>query len=107
MNPDKNEPVPFKKKLEDAEEKQNENWQSFNLSKKKALAALNENYEEIVKYQSKYFKKQAEDCWENVVECKERCSGGSIKNAVTLKRCQNGCNEEMCKMYEKNAEMDR
>ena len=84
------DPASFKKKLENAEKKQNENWQSFNFSKKKALMALNENYEEIVKYQSKYFKKEAEECWEMMKDCEGKW----------------GCNEDMCKMYEKNAEMD-
>ncbi len=89
MNPGKNEPISFKEKLEDAEKKQNENWQSFNLSKKKALLALNENYKEIVKYQSKYFKKQAEECWKMI----EGCEG-------------KWCGEERCEMYEKSVEMD-
>jgi len=46
--------------------------------------ALNENYEEIVKYQKKYFKKQAEECWER----------------------EGGYTESVCEMYEKKAEMN-
>jgi len=80
-----NEPVSFKKKLENAEKRQSENWQSFNFSKRKALLVLNENHEEIVKYQSKFFKKQAKECWER----------------------EGGYSENMCEMYEKNAEMDK
>jgi hypothetical protein len=90
---DYNEAVSFKKKLEDIEKGQNKNWQSFNLSKKKALLALNKNYEEIVKYQSKYFKKQAEECWGSVNKCKEKYG-------------KFGCGEERCEMYEKNVEME-
>ena len=82
---DYNEIISFKKKLEDIEEDQNENWQSFNLSEKRALLILKENYEKIAEYQSKYFKKQAEECWER----------------------EGGYSENMCEMYEKNAEMDR
>ncbi|MCK5122771.1 MAG: DUF4173 domain-containing protein [Candidatus Pacebacteria bacterium] len=85
------DPVSFKRKLESAEKNQNKNWQSFNLSRKKALKALNENYEEIVEYQSKYFKKQAEECWKEIEDCKGVW----------------GCHEGRCKMYEKNAEMDK
>jgi len=81
---DYNEIISFKKKLEDIEEKQNENWQSFNISEKRALLILKENYEKIAEYQSKYFKKQAEECWER----------------------EGGYSENMCEMYEKNAEMD-
>ena len=80
----KDEPVSFKNKLENIKEKQNENWQSFNISKRKALVVLNKNYEEIVKYQSKYFKEQAEECWER----------------------EGGYTEELCEMYEKSARMD-
>jgi len=84
------DPISFKKKLELAEEKQNENWQSFNISKKKALSALQENYEEIVKYQSKHFKKQAEECWEMMKDCDEKW----------------GCEKGMCERYEKEAKME-
>ncbi len=83
------EPVSFKKKLEFAEKKQNENWQSFNMSKENALLSLKENYREIVRYQNKYFKKQAEECWKRI----EGCEG-------------KWCGEERCEMYEKNAVMD-
>jgi hypothetical protein len=86
------EPISFKKKLEFAEKKQNENWQSFNMSKEKALSSLKENYREIVKHQSKYFKKQAEECWEDVKKCKEKYG--------------EWCGEERCEMYEKNVKMD-
>jgi len=85
-----NEPVSFKEKLKNAEEKQNENWQSFNVSEKRALLALKENYEEIVKYQKKYFKKEAEECWERVKKCEGR-----------------GCDEKMCEVYEKSARMEK
>ncbi len=53
-----NDPVSFKKRLKNAEEKQNENWQSFNISERKALLALKENYKEIVKYQKNILKKK-------------------------------------------------
>lgn len=86
-----NDQVSFKKKIENAEKKQNENWQSFNLSRKKALLALRENYEEIVKYQTEYFKKEAEKCREEIKTCEGKW----------------GCNEEMCEIYEKSAEMDK
>ena len=86
------EPVSFKEKLKHAKEKQNENWQSFNISEKKALTALQENYQEIVKYQSKYFEKQAKECWERMEDCDDR---------------KWGCDEKMCEMYEKEARMDR
>jgi len=102
-----NETVSFKEKLENIEKKQNENWQSFNISKRKALLSLNKNYEEIVKYQSKYFKKEAEECWQGVKECKARCFGGSEKNQALLTRCQNGCNEKRCEIYKKNVEMKK
>ncbi len=55
-------PIPFKEKLKYAEEKQT--WQSFNFSKSKALSAAWDNYDEIVKYQEKYWeeeKKSRED----------------------------------------------
>ncbi|MCK5084123.1 MAG: DUF4173 domain-containing protein [Candidatus Pacebacteria bacterium] len=83
------EPISFKNKLKDVEEKQNENWQSFNISEKRALSALKENYQEIVKYQSKYFKKQAEECWERLKDCDSKW----------------GCSDEMCKIYEKEAKL--
>ncbi len=83
--------VSLKKKIESAEKKQNENWQSFNLSRKKALLALKENYKEIVKYQTEYFKKEAEKCREEMKTCEGKW----------------GCNEEMCEIYEKSAEMDK
>ena len=51
--------------------------------------ALKENYEEIVKYQKKYFKKEAEECWERVKKCEGR-----------------GCDEKMCEVYEKSARME-
>lgn len=85
-----NNPISFKKKIENAEKRQNENWQSFNLSKRKALESLRENYKEIAKYQTEYFKKEAEDCRKRT----ERCDGNF------------GCGEEMCEMYEKSAEME-
>jgi len=50
------QPVPFGEKLKYAEEKQT--WQSFNLSESKALSALWENYDEIVKYQEKYWEEE-------------------------------------------------
>ncbi|MCK5085075.1 DUF4173 domain-containing protein, partial [Candidatus Parcubacteria bacterium] len=81
--------ISFKKKLEDIEERQNENWQSFNVSEKRALSALKENYQEIVKYQSKYFKKQAQECWERLKDCDSKW----------------GCSDEMCKIYEKEAKL--
>ena len=84
------EPVSFKEKLKYAEEKQNENWQSFNISEKRALLALKENYREIVKYQGKYFKKQAEECWEKTKDCESEW----------------GCGKEMCEIYEKEARME-
>ena len=84
------EPISFKKKLENVEKRQNKNWQSFNISEKKALLALKENYQEIVKYQSKYFKKQAQECLEEV------------KNYST----EWGYEKEMCEMYEKKAELE-
>ncbi len=84
------EPISFKEKLKYAEKKQNENWQSFNVAEKKALSALKENYQEIVKYQSKYFKKRAEECWEELKDC----NGGWR------------CNKEMCETYEKEARME-
>ena len=83
------ESISFKKKLEDIEERQNENWQSFNVSEKRALSALKENYQEIVKYQSKYFKKQAQECWERLKDCDSKW----------------GCSDEMCKIYEKEAKL--
>ena len=84
------EPVSFKKKLKYAEEKQNENWQSFNVSEKRALLALKENYQEIVKYQRKYFKKQAKECWERTKDCVSKW----------------GCGREMCEIYEREAKME-
>ena len=87
------EPISFKKKIEYAEKKQNENWQSLNISERKALLALKENYQEIVKYQGRYFKKEAEECWERMKNCageKWGCDG-----------------RKACEMYEKKAEMDK
>ena len=86
-----NEPVSFKEKLKHVEEKQNENWQSLNISEKKALLALKKNYQEIVKYQSKYFKKQAKECWEDLKNCNKKWGG---------------CNKKMCEVHEKEAKMD-
>jgi len=86
-----NNPISFKKKIENAEKKQNENWQSFNLSEKKALLSIRENYKEIVKYQTEYFQKEAEKCREEIKTCEGKW----------------GCNAEMCEIYEKSAEMDR
>ncbi len=86
-----NDPVSFKERLKNAEEKQNENWQSFNISEKKALLALKENYKEIVKYQKKYFEKEAEKCWERVKKCEGKW----------------GCGEKrMCEIYEKSVKME-
>ncbi|MCK4799791.1 DUF4173 domain-containing protein, partial [Candidatus Parcubacteria bacterium] len=84
------EPISFKKKLENIEKRQNKNWQSFNISEKKALLALKENYQEIVKYQSKYFKKQAQECWEEIKDYDTKW----------------GHEKEMCEMYEKKAKLE-
>ncbi len=86
-----NNPIPFKEKIESAEKKQNESWQSFNISRKKALMALKENYEEIIKYQTKYFQKEAEDCRKRMEDCEGEW----------------GCGAEMCEIYGKSAEMDK
>jgi len=85
----KEEPISFKKKLENIEKRQNKSWQSFNVSEKKALLALKENYQEIVKYQSKYFKKQAQECWEEIKDYDTKW----------------GHEKEMCEMYEKKAKL--
>ncbi|MCK5475425.1 MAG: DUF4173 domain-containing protein [Candidatus Pacebacteria bacterium] len=84
------EPISFGEKLENIRERQNENWQSLNISERKALLALEENYQEIVKYQSKYFKKQADECWEMMKDCNGKW----------------GCEKEMCEMYEKKAKLE-
>jgi hypothetical protein len=86
-----NNSISFKEKIENAEKRQNENWQSFNFSQKKALKSLRENYKEIVKYQVRYFQKEAERCYEEIKNC-----GGDW-----------GCgSKEMCEVYEKNAKME-
>ncbi|MEA1936625.1 MAG: DUF4173 domain-containing protein [Patescibacteria group bacterium] len=85
------EPISFKEKLENAEEKQNENWQSFNISEKRALLALQENYQEIVKYQKKFFKKRLEECRERMRNCKDE----------KWQSC-----EKMCEIAEKEAKME-
>jgi len=85
------EPVSFKKKLENIEKRQNENWQSFNISEKRALLALKENYQEIVKHQRKYFKKRLEECQEKMKNCEDEKWGSC---------------EKMCEMNKKEAKME-
>ena len=50
------ERVLFEEKIKYAE--QNQKWQSFNFSRKRAIEAINENMKEIVKYQEKYFNEE-------------------------------------------------
>jgi hypothetical protein len=79
--------VSFKKKLEYAEEKErNQTWQSFNVSEAKELSALRKNYKEIVKYQEKFWEKEAEECKKRKEECDGRW----------------GCNVNRCEVYERN-----
>lgn len=85
------EPVSFRKKLENAEEKQNENWQSFNVSEKRALLALQKNYQEIVKYQKVFFKNRLKECLEREKDCEDEKWG----------TC-----EKMCEIQKKEAKMD-
>jgi hypothetical protein len=58
-NTDKCEFIPFQERLENIRKAQK--WQSFNLSKAKALRALEENHKEIVEYREKFLAKKQSD----------------------------------------------
>ncbi len=64
--------------IQEKESQEIEKWQSFNLSKKKAAAFLQENSDEIKKYLILFWDKEIEECWENFDKCdkdkKEECN---------------------------------
>lgn len=88
--------IAFKDKLEYAEKRQKQNWQSFNFSRAKALSALKDNYREIEKYQLKFWEK-------GIRECKERCVNNK---SGTLADCEKECERNMYEWYGKNMRMD-
>lgn len=97
--------IAFHEILKNMEKEQN--WQSFNYSKKKALAVLVDNSGEIEKYLARYWKREIERCRKEMEACEKNCAVYG-QNVID---CGKGCEmysknceaqEENIKLYEKN-----
>ena len=60
--------------IQEKESQKIEKWQSFNLSKKKASASLEENSDEIKKYLILFWDKEIGECWKKFDECNKNKS---------------------------------
>lgn len=79
----------------------NYDWRSFNVSKNTATKALKNNYEEIIKYQSRYWKKEAVKCRETAILCEKDCEK---RGGIYFSNCQAACNYYNCENFEKMIE---
>jgi len=66
--------------IQEKESQKIEKWQSFNLSKKKASASLEENSDEIKKYLILFWDEEIKECWKKFDECDKNKSGDCEQN---------------------------
>lgn len=68
-------------------------WQSFNLSKEKALSALKENSREIEKFQIDIWNRIAADCKNSAAQCEKLCAAKAQEAPMD---CKITCDSARC-----------
>lgn len=100
---EREEIMPFDEKVERI--KAHQEWQSFNLSRHRALTVLARYSEKIKEYQIKYWKREEAKCREWLRECEERCERKFAEEPEEIIRCKEtecGCLRRQWERYKEN-----
>lgn len=91
------QPIMFSENIKN--QKNKTPWQSFKISKANAIQTLRDNASEIDKYLISYWKRSAEECKKNAIQCEASCIRATWQ---TNDDCKITCGLDQCEEFKEN-----